>query len=149
MKRLLAYGLAFLGGLVTGGTLLADSQPRSFAALTSCGGHCYQPADLVGLFVSAGIRLAPGATPNLIKETETCLAIASPAPQAPQHFVFFPKRDIKSITDITPTDAQSVLGCFDLMRVVVAEKHVRNYQVTTNGPGRQAVAYLHWHLMGD
>jgi len=149
MRRVFWLGLAFVVGLVTGGTLLKNSQPRSFAALAECGGHCYRPADLAGLLVSAGMRLAPGAMPKVVRETDTCVAIASPLPRAPKHFVFFPKRDIKDITDITPEDGPTVLGCFALMRVVIAEKQVRNYRIETNGPDRQSVTYLHWHLLGD
>jgi hypothetical protein len=29
----------------------------------------------------------------------------------------------------------------------VAENNLRAYRVITNGPGRQAVTYLHFHLM--
>jgi len=148
-KRVIKYGLVFLAGLIAGGVLLRNSQPRSFAALDSCGGHCYRPADLAGLLVSANIRIAPGALPFAERETATCVAITSPFPKARKHFVLFPKRDIRNVADITPEDGPFVLGCFDLVRTLVSEKQIRNYRVESNGPGRQGVAYLHWHLLGD
>ena len=149
MRRLFWPVVTFLVGLAIGAMLLKDSQPRSFAALGDCGSNCYKPSDLAGLLVSAGIRLAPGMMPGLVRETDRCVAIEHPRPQAPKHFVLFPKRDIRNATDVTPDDGPYVLGCYDLLRVLVSEKGIRGYRVFTNGPDTQLVSYLHWHLTGQ
>ncbi len=149
MKRLIWPAIAFLLGLLLGAALLKNSQPRSFAALGNCGGSCYKPNDLAGLLVSAGIRLAPSVLPNLVQETDRCVAIAHPAPQAPKHFVLFPKRDIKNIADISVEDGPFVLGCFDLLRTLIAVHKIQTYRVLSNGPETQLVTYLHWHLIGS
>jgi diadenosine tetraphosphate (Ap4A) HIT family hydrolase len=92
--------------------------------------------------------MAPGATPRLVRETDKCIAIEHPFPQASKHFVLFPKRDVKNITDVSVDDGLYVLGCLDLMRILVAERKMTNYQVLTNGPGLQLITYLHFHLTG-
>jgi hypothetical protein len=149
MRRLFLLTLAFVFGVVAGGVLLGGSQRRSFAAVGDCQGNCYKPSDLAGLLVSAGIRLAPSSLPKLVRETDRCVAIAHPSPQAPVHFVLFPKRDIKHIADISTEDGSYVLGCFDLVRALVNDQHIRNYRLATNGPDLQLVTYLHWHLTGS
>jgi len=149
MKRLFLLAVAFVIGVVVGGVLLHGSQPRSFAAIGNCGGQCLKTSDLAGLFVSAGIRLAPGSLPKLVRETDRCVAIAHPSPQAKKHYVLFPKRDVKNIADIAAEDGPYVLGCFDLLRTLVQDYKITGYQVVTNGPDRQLITYLHWHLMGS
>jgi hypothetical protein len=149
MRRLFLLTLAFVFGVVAGGVLLGGSQRRSFAAVGNCQGNCYKPNDLAGLLVSTGIRLAPSSLPKLVRETDRCVAIAHPSPQAPKHFVLFPKRDMKNIADISAEDGPFVLGCFDLLRAIVQEYQVKDYRVVTNGPDLQQITYLHWHLMGS
>jgi hypothetical protein len=149
VRRLILLTLVFGLGLIVGGTLMRGGQPRSFAAIGTCEGNCYLPKDLAGLLVSAGIRLAPGSLPKLVRETDRCVAIEHPFPATAKHYVLFPKRDIKNIGDISAEDGPYVLGCLDLVRALVEEKHIRNYQLLTNGPDVQLITYLHWHLMGS
>lgn len=148
MKRFLITTAiaAFLAGVVTGGYLFSQSQPRSFLAVPNCNGSCYHPNELAGLLVSAGIQRVPGLIPNVVKETDKCIAIAHPFPEIRHHFVIFPKRDIKNIADVTVEDQPFLLDCINLMRVLIAEQKLRNYRVSINGPGLQDVTYLHFHL---
>jgi histidine triad (HIT) family protein len=138
--------LGFAAGIVVGGYLFSASQPRSFLALSSCDG-CYRPKDLAGLLASVGIQRAHAALPLVVKETERCMAIEHPFPQARLHFVVFPKKDIKSIADVSVDDERSVLDCLGVIRALVTERGLRSYRVVTNGPGLQTVTYLHFHLL--
>ena len=144
--RILVNVLTFLAGVVAGGYLFADSQPRSFLAVTDCR-SCYRPNDLAGLLVSAGIQRVPGAIPRVVKETDRCLAIEHPFPKTRIHFVVFPKKDIKSIADISVADQPYVLDCLAMIRALVVENDLRNYRVESNGPDLQDVTYLHFHVV--
>jgi histidine triad (HIT) family protein len=138
--------LTFAAGIIVGGYLFAASQPRSFLALTQCD-HCYQPKELAGLLASVGIQRAEAALPLVVKQTDKCLAIRHPLPEARVHFVVFPKKDIKSIGDVSIEDGSYVLDCLAVIRALVTENRLRNYRVVTNGPGLQEITYLHFHVL--
>src|SRR5437762_2419271 len=147
MKRtLLVASTAFFVGIALGGYLFAQSQPRSFLALTSCGSSCYRPNDLTGLLVSAAIQRAPGMLPNVLKETDKCVAIAHPFPEMPFHVVVFPKKDIKNIGDVSIEDQPYIMDCLGIIRSLILERKLKYYRLSVNGPGFQDVTYLHFHL---
>ncbi len=148
LNRLLAYLSLFALGLACGGYLFRQSLPRSVLAIGSCDGHCYKLNDVAGLVVSAAILRAPFLVPGVVLESDTCLAIRHPKPEAKVHYVLFPKRDIRNITTLTPDDSPYVLGCFALARALVARDKLQNYRLQTNGPALQNVSYLHFHLLG-
>ncbi len=149
MKRLavLTGAVAFVAGLVTGGYLFAKSQPRSFLTIGNCGSSCYSRKELAGLLASAGITLAPGLVPGIVKETDKCVAMTHPFPEARYHFVLFPKKDIKDIGDVALDDAPYVMDCIGVLRSLIDGYRLRYYRVYTNGPGLQKVTYLHFHLV--
>jgi diadenosine tetraphosphate (Ap4A) HIT family hydrolase len=144
-SRISLAALTLLVGVVLGGYLFSDSQPRSFLAVTKCD-SCYEPSDLAGLLASVGIQKA-AAAPIAVKETDRCLAIEHPFRKAKYHFIVFPKKDIKDIADVATDDQQYVLDCLAVIRALVVENGLRTYRVETNGPGRQHVTYLHIHLV--
>lgn len=145
-SRVMIGVFAFFGGLTAGGYLFANSQPRSFLAVTDCVA-CYRPNDLAGLLVSAGIQRAPYAVPRVVKESDRCIAIEHPFPRTPTHFVVFPKKDIRNIADISRDDEPYVLGCLAVIRALVVEHGLRDYRVVTNGPDLQDITYLHFHVV--
>lgn len=138
--------VTFAAGIVAGGYLFSSSQPRSFLALAQCDG-CYRVNDLAGLLASVGVQRAHAALPLVVKETERCLAIEHPFPATRVHFVVFPKKDIKSIADVSLDDERYVFDCLGVIRALVLEKRLQSYRVVTNGPGLQTVTYLHFHLL--
>jgi Scavenger mRNA decapping enzyme C-term binding len=143
-----AWAGLWLGlGVVLGGYLFTGVQPRSFLALPGCGSACYRPNDLAGLLVSIGVRRTPGLLPGVVKETERCLTIRHPFPENRVHFVVFPKRDIKDIGSFGVEDAPFLVECLAHIQALVNEHKLRAYRLTTNGPGRQDVTYLHFHLV--
>jgi HIT domain len=140
-------GLWLALGVILGGYLFAGVEPRSLLALPSCGVDCYRAKELLGLLASIGVQRAPTLLPGVVKETERCITIEHPSPGARVHFVVFPKRDIKDIGSLGVEDGPYVLECLAHVRAVVAEHALRAYRVITNGPGRQDVAYLHFHVV--
>lgn len=145
-RPLLVLLTVFAAGVLLGGFLFVDSQPRSLFSIGKCNRSCYDPNEVAGLLVSAGIQRLPWVIPGVVKETDRCLAIRHPYSSEKFHFVIFPKKDIKDIADITEEDKVYVLDCLAVLRELVQENSLRKYRVYTNGPGRQQIAYLHFHL---
>jgi hypothetical protein len=137
-----------LAGVVIGGLLFSHVQPRSFLALRSCD-HCLSPEDLAGLAGAVGMKLAPGALPFVVYETDKTVAIREPLPRGHLHYVIIPKRDMKNIADITPADSAYLLDALLVSRHLIEQDKMRNYRLYTNGPGLQSVTYLHFHLEDD
>jgi hypothetical protein len=139
--------LVFLAGLSIGARAFMNTQPRAWLNVASCAGRCYRANDIAGLLVSAGIVNAPGWVPQVVRESDKCLAVPYPRKGRHLHLVFFPKRDIRDITDLTPDDQPYVMDCFAIMRAVVSEQNLSDYRVYTNGPGEQDISVLHFHLI--
>lgn len=148
-KRFVAALALFCFGVACGGYLFAKSEPRSFLAFADCRDRCYKPNDLAGLITSAGILRAPFLVPGVVLESDTCLAIRHPWAQATVHYVLFPKRDVRDVASITPEDIPFVLGCFALARQLVVRDKLSSYRLSTNGPERQEITYLHFHLLSE
>lgn len=147
MRRLLVFLLLIVLGVVVGGYLFRDVRPRSFLALNDCRDSCYRLNDLAGLLASAGIQRVPNLLPLVQRETNSCITIKHPFPKTRSHFVIFPKRDIKDIASISVEDGPAVLECLEHIRWLVARHDLTRYHVETNGPSRQHVTYLHFHLV--
>jgi len=149
-KNRLVISFIFISGLLAGfflgGFFWIGAQPRSYLTVTNCE-SCWQPNEMAGLLVSLGITKTPGLIPEVVRETEKSIAIKHPFPQARIHYVILPKVDIKDVSDITEEDQQYVLDSLNLIGEIVRENKLDNYQIITNGPKRQSVRYLHFHLI--
>ena len=149
LRLTVALAAAFLFGLAAGGFLFSRSLPRSFLAVAECGESCARPSDFAGLVASAAIQRTPVLIPGVVMETDDCLALRSPVPEARIHFVLFPKRDAKDIGALTAEDQRPVMGCFALVGQLARRFDAPNYWLTTNGPGRQKITYLHFHFLSE
>lgn len=149
LKKLLV-GLALLfTGFVLGGVAFTNTQSRNLLGIADCQGKCGAGPQVAGLLTLIGVKLTPGFLPNVVAESEQCFAITSPTPETPVDILFFPKRDMTHLLDIGQGDEDYVLGCFALMRKVVADRGIKSWLVYSNGPGLQRVAYLHFHLLAQ
>lgn len=148
LRILKSFGILVLG-VAIGGFLFSKSIPRSFLAVSDCGSACYRPSDLAGLVTSADIQRIPGAIPGVIAESDQCIVIKHPKPEARVHFLLFPKHDVKNIGAMTTEDQASVIGCFALVSNLASEYHAQNYRLVTNGPALQHVTYLHFHFLAQ
>jgi hypothetical protein len=145
LASLMPWALCFLLGFIVGGYAFARSQPRSFLALARCT-ECWRPADLAGLIGSVLVQRAPGLMPFVEIETDRSIAIKEPLPGKRLHYVIIPKRDIRNLSELTPSDAEYVMDAIRVAQELIARHHMRKYEFVTNGPGLQSVTYLHFHL---
>jgi hypothetical protein len=149
IKPIVTAAVLFLAGAVCGGYLFSKSLPRPFLATTACGDRCYSDEEVAGLVTSAAVLRTPFLVPGVALESDTCLSIRYPRPQARIHYVLFTKHDAKNIATLTPEDIPYVAGCFAMVRELVLRDKLDTYIVYTNGPGKQEIAYLHFHLIAE
>ena len=135
-------------GFAIGGYFFAQSQPRPFLSLEQ-GKLRLSKRDLAGLIASAGIQQLPGFIPSVVLETDKTIVITSPLPEARLDYVFFPKKDIKNIGEITREDSDFLMDAYLAARHIIESRNYKNYRFYTNGPGRQKITYLHFHLLVD
>jgi Scavenger mRNA decapping enzyme C-term binding len=134
-------------GILIGGYLFSQSQPRSFLAINHCQ-NCLAPKDLLGLIASVGIQKFPGLMPFVVFETDKTVVIKYPFPQVSIHYVIIPKKDIKNFGEISKADIQYLNDAFFVAKWIIEQQKLSRYEFYTNGPGSQTVTYLHFHLVG-
>ncbi len=111
----------------------------------------WKPRDLLGLAGSVGIRALSGhlvSVPSVILETDKSFALELPSAGNRVHYVILPKKDISDIGQASTEDQPYLMDMFLVARKIVEKEGLSDYRLFTNGPGKQSVAYLHFHLMG-
>lgn len=146
LKTTLLALASMLVGIILGGYLFSDTRPRSLLALNRCEGTCLQANELAGLLTSVGIRKFTPLVPSVVRETDKTIVVKHPSPQARLHYLAIPKKDIKNIGELSETDREHLIDLFNVVREIIKENNLTDYQLTTNGPGFQGVTYLHFHL---
>ena len=141
----IAYGI----GIWIGAALFSQVQPRFFLRFHRCERTCLRPNEITGLIAAIGIQKIGRALPLTVAETEKSIAFLHPLPQDEFHVVIVPKRDIKDIGTLTPTEEPYLIDAYALIQEIVRSQKLSKYRVTTNGPGFQKVGYLHFHLLGQ
>jgi len=135
-------------GIIIGGYLFAQSQPRSFLSINRCQ-NCLSRADLLGLIASVGIQKFPGLIPSVVLETDRTIVVKHPFPLERIHYLIIPKKDIKDIGEISEVNAQYLIDAYLVVRRIIEEEKLSKYQLFTNGPGFQDMTYLHFQLMAE
>jgi len=148
-KIIISICLSVFFGILIGGYLFSDTKPRSILAFNQCENTCLNPNEMVGLLTSVGIQKFPGFIPSVILETDKSIAIKHPFPQSPVHYVIFPKKDIKNVSEISEEDKEYLIDCYALISKIIKDEGLAKYKVYTNGPGYQFTAYLHFHLQAE
>src|SRR2546422_6716177 len=146
LKPIFVRVLCLFIGLVSGGVLFSQSQPRSLLAIHHCH-QCLDVNDLAGLLASVGIQKFPGLLPSVVYETDRTIAMQLPSAKHGAHYVIIPKKDIKNIGEMSAEDEQYLIDIFAVAQYLIKEKALSHYQITTNGPDFQDVTYLHFHLV--
>jgi hypothetical protein len=146
-KNVLAALFFLFVGVVIGGYLFSESQPRSFLSLNRCQ-NCMEMKELAGLLASVGIQKIPGVIPSVVFETPKTIVVKNPIPESEVDYVIFPKKDIKSIGEISEEDAPFLMDAYLAARHLIEKEKLSRYRILTNGPGFQDVSYLHFHLIG-
>ena len=82
-------------------------------------------------------------------EDEKYLAIHDVNPQAPVHLLIMPKREIATLNDLQPQDAQLVGGMFLVAKVLMEQLGQKDYRTVFNcGAGAgQSVFHIHLHVL--
>ena len=135
-------------GILIGGYLFSQSQPRSFLAINRCE-SCLTHEDLLGLLASVEIQNFPGLMPFKVFETDKTVVIKHPFSSDRIHYVIIPKKDIKNIGEISEANAQYLTDAFFVARWIIEREKLSKYSFYTNGPGSQDVTYLHFHLVAE
>lgn len=135
----------FIAGLLVGGLLFSDSKPRSLLSIFECG-NCLASNDVAGLFASVVVQKMPRLIPGVILETDKTIVFKHPRPRYRIHYMFVPKKDIKNIGELTDEDSEYIIDLFSTIVATVNKLGTKNYKVWTNGPEKQDVTYLHFHL---
>ena len=149
LKTALVFGVSLLVGFVIGGYLFSETQRRPALSLRKCGQPRLKLKELMGLLASVALNKFPGLVPSVALETDATIAIRHPSPQKRVHYVVIPKKDITNIGALSEEDGEYLIDLFAVIQELVKEEHLISYEVLTNGPGKQTVAYLHFHLIAD
>jgi histidine triad (HIT) family protein len=82
-------------------------------------------------------------------EDDAYIVIHDLQPQAPVHVLVIPKRQIPTLNDLQPGDAELLGGMFLVARKVMAELGQTDYRTVFNcGAGaQQSVFHLHLHVL--
>ena len=145
-KKILCILALTIVGIIIGGYLFSNSQPRSFLALHRCDNTCLKPQELIGLVNAVVMQKNPNLMPKVVIETEKSIAITHPFPESPIHYVVFPKRDIKNIGELANDDEEYLIDIMSVLSQLIRENNVTEYQIISNGPDYQHTTYLHFHL---
>lgn len=148
-KYILIGALFLVIGIIIGGYLFSNTQPRSVIALNECKTRCYKANELAGLIASVGLNAFGTAILPTVFETDKIIVVKHPDPNTTFHEVILPKKDIRDISEVATDDIPYVEEVFAYVSKVVKEKNLQKYRVVTNGPGYQSLAYLHFHLIGS
>lgn len=98
-------------------------------------------------------RIVAGQIPSpRVYEDDQVIAIRDINPQAPVHVLLLPRKHFASLMDAREQDAE-LLGRIALVAARVARQEgiaTRGFRLVTNtgADGGQAVAHLHFHLLG-
>ena len=82
-------------------------------------------------------------------EDEKYIAIHDIQPAAPVHLLVIPKREIPTLNDLAPGDAELVGGLFFVAAKLMKEMGHTDYRTVFNcGPGaQQSVFHVHLHVL--
>jgi histidine triad (HIT) family protein len=82
-------------------------------------------------------------------EDDQYIVIHDIQPQAPAHVLVIPKRQIETLNDLQPLDAELVGGMFLVAKKVMEQLGHRDYRTVFNcGKGaQQSVFHLHLHVL--
>lgn len=149
IKTALISTASLLAGIGLGAYLFSETQRRPALSFRRCEQRCLKPEELMGLLASVALNKFPGVLPSIVLETDKTVVIRHPSPQKRIHYVIIPKKDIKNATDFSDENSAYLIDIFAVIQELVKEEHLTDYEVITNGPGKQAVTYLHFHLIAD
>ena len=136
---------SFASGLLIGWWLFSDSRPRQLITFRRRS-HASSREELLGLLASVGVQKLTRLIPGIILETDKTIVFKHPRPKYRIHYIFAPKKDIKDISDFSEDDREYLSDLFATISTVINQENIQDYKLWSNGPGKQDVTYLHFHL---
>lgn len=130
-----------------GGYLFSDTRRRKSMSLRRWASGRMNRRDVLGLLGAVGMTRMPGLIPGVELETDLTLVVNHPLAEDRVHYVAIPKKDIKNLADLADEDVKYLADIFAVLQELVRRDRLTSYQVIANGPERQDVAYLHFHLI--
>ena len=88
---------------------------------------------------------------DIILQNEHCLAFRDISPQAPEHVLVIPKKEVVNVASLADEDRELAGHLLIMVRDVAAKVGLENgYRVIANcgRDGGQSVDHLHFHVMG-
>ena len=147
MSYLLAL-FAFAAGLSLGAWLFSKTRPRPLLTIKPQP-HSQASKEAAGLLASVLVQKTPSLIPKVILETDKTIIFEHPRPKHKTHYIFMPKKDIKNIGELSNDDKEHLIDLFSAIVSQINKQKLYDYRVWTNGPGKQDVSYLHFHLGAD
>jgi len=148
--RKIAYAaLLMFIGLVLGGFLYTDTQPRSYLRLADCGETCMTESDFMGLAASIVFNRMPGVLPGKVMETDKSIVVLHPKPVDRFHYMIIPKRDIRDIAELSDGDEEYLVDAYAVAAQLLRDNGITKYRMWASGPDYQALSYLHFHVTGS
>jgi len=135
---------SFALGLLIGWWLFSDSRPRQLIKIRSS--QTSSREELLGLMASIGVQKLTLLIPEIILETDKTIVFKHPRQKYRKHYIFAPKKDIKDVGDFSEDDKEYLIDLFAAIVTVINQENLQNYRLWSNGPGKQDVTYLHFHL---
>jgi len=135
----------FIAGLLLGALLFSNSKSRSLLTIRATQNR-FSASDVAGLLASVIVQKMPALLPKVILETDKTIVFEHPRPKHRIHYIFVPKKDIKNIGELSEDDKEYIIDLFSAIVSQINKLELHNYKVWTNGPGKQDVTYLHFHL---
>ena len=136
---------SFVVGLLIGWWLFSDSRSRQLITFRRRS-HASAREELLGILASIGVRKLTGLIPGIILETDKTIVFKHPWPKYRIHYIIAPKKDIKDISDFSEDDKEYLNDLFAALSTVINQENIQDYKLWSNGPGKQDVTYLHFHL---
>jgi histidine triad (HIT) family protein len=88
----------------------------------------------------------------IVYEDDVCLAFKDVQPQAPVHILVIPKKEIRSMAEVTVADKEilghMMLKASEIARDLGIAGDGYRLVANTNGNGGQSVYHLHIHILG-
>ncbi len=148
-KTYYLLALAFAAGSLVSAAVFSGTQSRAPLSIHECTGNCWRPKEIAGLFASVVVQNMPGVIPNVILETDKTIVFKHPWSKNRIHYIFVPKKDIKNVGELTDEDQAYLIDLYAAVAAVINKEGIKNYRLWTNGPGKQEVTYLHFHLLAE
>jgi diadenosine tetraphosphate (Ap4A) HIT family hydrolase len=123
-----------------------STQFRPAITISGCD-DCIKRKEVAGVLASLGFQFTPSLVPYYVHSTPKCTVIKHFKPRDQYHYVAWPRKDILNIGDISNDDYPYIIDCLNVIKELININGFSNYRILTNGPEKQDVTYLHFHLI--